>query len=155
MQQSKKKEDCVMIGDSLMDIEGGINYGAYTVKLSLYCNYVNKFGFTLFNSLPKPIMWFLCQLRFMESRIVLRKNGIPRKSIKVIRNIKDIRPDDIVIGYRHVPSSLRDMKDIRAFKTVSMIHFHGEQSDSDLIKEANPDVLFNEADLQSHQFNLH
>lgn len=114
------------------------------------CNYINRFGFSLFDSLPRPVMWFLRRLRFMESRIVLRKNGIPRKSITVIRNIKDIRPDDIVIGYRHIPSSLRDMKDIKAFKAVSMIHFHGEQSDSDLIKEANPDVLFNEADLQKY-----
>ena len=29
--KNKWNKDCVMIGDSLMDIEGGINYGAYTV----------------------------------------------------------------------------------------------------------------------------
>ena len=42
------------------------------------------------------------------------------------------------------------MADINAFKVVSMIHFHGEQSDSDLIAKANPDVLFNESDLTKY-----
>lgn len=110
------------------------------------CNYINGDGFTLVRSFPKPIMWFLRKLRFAENRYVMRKNGITRKQIKVIKK-KDIRPDDIVIGYRHVPCSLTDMADIKAFKAISMIHFHGEQSDSDLIKNANPDVLFNECNL--------
>lgn len=113
------------------------------------CNYINKDGFTLARSLPKPIMWFLKKLRYAENRFVMRKNGISRKQIKVIRK-KDIRPDDIVIGYRHVPCSLSDMADIKAFKAISMIHFHGQQSDSDLIRNANPDVLFNECDLSKY-----
>lgn len=110
------------------------------------CNYINEDGFTLARSLPKPIMWFLRKLRFAENRYVMRKNGISRKQIKVIKK-KDIRPDDIVIGYRHVPCSLTDMADINAFKAISMIHFHGQQSDSDLIQKAKPNVLFNECDL--------
>lgn len=110
------------------------------------CNYINPDGFTLARSLPKSIMWFMRKLRFWENRIVMRKNGISRKLIRVIKK-KDIRPDDIVIGYRHVPCSLTDMADIKAFKAISMIHFHGERSDSDLIKNAKPDVLFNECDL--------
>lgn len=113
------------------------------------CNYINEDGFTLARSLPKPIMWFLNKLRYAENRYVMRKNGITRKQIKVIRK-RDIRPDDIVIGYRHVPCSLTDMADIKAFKAISMIHFHGQQSDSDLIKNANPDVLINESDLSKY-----
>lgn len=113
------------------------------------CNYINEDGFTLVRSFPKPIMWFLKKLRFAENRYVMHKNGISKKQIKVIKK-KDIRPDDIVIGYRHVPYSLTDMADIKAFKAVSMIHFHGEVSDSDLIKNAQPDVLFNECDLSQY-----
>ena len=113
------------------------------------CNYINEDGFTLARSFPKPIMWFLRKLRFAENRYVMRKNGISRKQIKVIRK-RDISPDDIVIGYRHVPCSLTDMADIKAFKAISMIHFHGQQSDSDLIKNANPDVLINESDLSKY-----
>lgn len=113
------------------------------------CNYINDDGFTLAKSLPNPIMWFLKKFRFAENRFVMRKNGLRRDQIKVIRK-NEIRPTDIVIGYRHVPCSLTDMGDINAFKAVSMIHFHGEQSDSDLIAKANPDVLFNESDLTKY-----
>lgn len=111
------------------------------------CNYINDEGFTLVKSFPKPIMWVLKKLRFMENNVVIQKNGIPSKSITIIKNSKDIRPDDIVVGYRHVPSSLTDMDAIDAFKVVHMIHFHGQQEDSDLIKRANPDCLVNECDL--------
>ena len=113
------------------------------------CNYINDDGFTLAKSLPKPIMWFLRKLRFAENRFVMRKNGLSKRQIKVIKK-DEILPTDIVIGYRHVPCSLTDMADINAFKAVSMIHFHGEQSDSDLIAKANPDVLFNESDLTEY-----
>ena len=113
------------------------------------CNYINENGFTLAKSLPKPIMWFLRKLRFLENRIVMHKNGLSNNQIKVIAK-DEILPTDIVIGYRHVPCSLTDMADINAFKVVSMIHFHGEQSDSDLIAKANPDVLFNESDLTKY-----
>lgn len=112
-------------------------------------NYINKDGFTLAKSLPRPIMWFLRKLRFLENRIVMHKNGLSNNQIKVIAK-DEILPTDIVIGYRHVPCSLTDMADINAFKVVSMIHFHGEQSDSDLIAKANPDVLFNESDLTKY-----
>lgn len=111
------------------------------------CNYINEDGFTLVTSFPKPIMCVLKKFRFLESRIVMRKNNIPPKSVTVIRDRKDIRPDDIVIGYRHVPRSLADMDKIDAFKVVHMIHFHGQQTDSDIIKKANPDFLVNECDL--------
>lgn len=113
------------------------------------CNYINEDGFTLARSLPKPIMWFLRKLRFAENRFVMRKNGIKKNQVKVIKK-SDIRPNDIVIGYRHVPCSLSDMDTINAFKVISMIHFHGEQSDSDLIQKANPNLLLNESDLSQY-----
>lgn len=111
------------------------------------CNYINEDGFTLVTSFPKPIMKVLKKLRFLENRITMRLNKLHGKNIKVLKKRSDIRQDDIVIGYRHVPRSLTDMEKIKAFKAISMIHFHGEQSDSDRIKKANPDYLFNECDL--------
>lgn len=111
------------------------------------CNYVNEDGFTLVRSFPKPVMAILRKLRFLENKIVMRLNKLSAKKIKVIKRREDIRPDDIVIGYRHVPCSLSDMAKINAFKAISMIHFHGEQKDSDVIRKANPDILFNEVDL--------
>ena len=108
------------------------------------CNYISKDGFTLIGSFPEPLMKLIRPLRFWENRIVMRKNGNPRKKVKIIKK-KDIRPDDIVIGYRNV--SLSEMEHINAFKAVCMLHFHGEQSDSEMIQKANPNILINESDL--------
>lgn len=117
------------------------------------CNYINEEGFTLIRSFPKPLMKLLRRLRFLENRIVMKKNRLPRRSITILKKRSQIRPDDIVIGYRHVPSSISDMDQIDAFKVVSMIHFHGEQRDSDAIRKANPDLLMNECDL-SHTSDI-
>lgn len=108
------------------------------------CNYISKDGFTLIRSFPELLMKLIRPLRFWENRIVMRKNGIPRKKVKVIKKM-DIRPDDIVIGYRNI--SLSDMEQINAFKAVCMLHFHGELSDSERIQKANPNILINESDL--------
>lgn len=108
------------------------------------CNYISKDGFTLIKSFPELLMKLIRPLRFWENRIVMRKNGIPRKKVKVVKK-KDIQPDDIVIGYRNI--SLSDMEQINAFKAVCMLHFHGELSDSERIQKANPNILFNESDL--------
>lgn len=113
------------------------------------CNYINKEGFSLIKSLPEPLMRILRNLRFLENRVVLNKNGIHKKKITIIKNPKDIKADDIVIGYRHIPDSIRDLDNIKAFKIIHMIHFHGEQSDSDLIRKASPDYLVNECDLSN------
>ncbi len=110
------------------------------------CNYVTEDGFTLIRSLPKPIMRILRKFRFLENRFTLRKNNIS-KSITTIKKRCDLRPDDIVIGYRHIPYLMSDMENIDCFKAVHMIHFHGEQRDSDAIRKADPDVLINECDL--------
>lgn len=112
-------------------------------------NYVNPLGFSLIQSIR-----FFQLFRNIEARYVLRKNGISSKQVKMIKK-KDIRPDDIVIGYRHVPSSLSDMEDIKAFKAVSLIHFLGTNDENILLQKAHPDVLFNEGNLQkfSKMFN--
>lgn len=114
------------------------------------CSYVNKDGFTLVRSFPKPIMWLLRKFRFMEYRWVMKKNGITSKQVTLLKSPKQIISDDIVIGYRHVPCSLTDMASINAFRVVSMIHFHGQQSDSDLIKYAQPHLLMNESDMDKY-----
>lgn len=111
------------------------------------CNYINRDGFTLVKSFPEIIMKLLRPFRFWENRYVLKNNGISKKKVKVLKKLDEIRPDDIVIGYRHVSCSLTDMDKIDAFKVIHMIHFHGEQSDSDIIRKANPDFLINECDL--------
>ncbi len=109
------------------------------------CNYVNEYGGTFSNT---PILGRLFKmLRFCEHKYILRKNKIEAKQVVLLKNRDEIKPDDIVIAYRHVSSSLYDLNQITSFKAISMIHFHGEQRDSKLIEKARPNVLFNESDL--------
>ena len=114
------------------------------------CNYINEQGFTLIRSFPHPIQALLDKLAPLENRITLHKNGIPRKKVKVLTNKKNIRSDDIVIGYSSVPNSVWDMSEITAFKAISNIHFFGLQKESDMLQKANPDVMFNECDLKKY-----
>lgn len=111
------------------------------------CSYINKRGFSMASSLPTPIMKFLNLFRFLEHRYVLKKNGIDRKKITVLKKITDINDNDIVILYRHGGTQLDDASNIKAFKAISMIHFWGKRRESALMKEINPDVLVNEVDL--------
>ena len=106
------------------------------------CSYINDKGFSL-----KDSSRLLRPFRFLESRYVLAQNKLGGKKIKILRHKSDIRSDDIVIGYRHVPSSLFGMASLNGLKVISMIHFHGEKSDADLISKAEPNLLINECDL--------
>lgn len=111
------------------------------------CSYINRRGFSMASSLPSPVMEFLNLFRFMEHRIVLRKNGIDHRKIKVLKKLSEIKDSDIVLLYRHNSNQLADAKDINAFKAISMIHFTGGRMESALMEEIKPDVLVNEADL--------
>lgn len=107
-------------------------------------NFINEKGFTM-RSNVKGLKW----LAPIESRLILKKNGIEGK-IKVITDAGQLRDDDIIIGYRHVPSSLYKMSELPGFKVISLIHFHGQQSDAKMIAEAKPDVLINESNLSGY-----
>lgn len=111
------------------------------------CSYINPVGFSMASSLPAPIMKFLNLFRFMEHRIVMRKNGIPADSIHVLRKISDIKESDIVLVYRHSANQLHDLERIPAFKSISMIHFSGAREESGRMERCSPDCLYNESDL--------
>lgn len=112
------------------------------------CSYINDRGFDLFHNGPSLLIDFANLFRFAESNLVLRKNGIDPKKITVLRSAAEIRPDDIVIIYRHHGEQLRHAEDIHAFKAVSMIHFWGQRKEADALKKARVSCLFNESNLQ-------
>jgi len=114
------------------------------------CSYINPKGFSMASSLPKPIMKFLNCFRFIEHKIVLKKNNIDAKRIKVLRHIEDIKSDDIVVLYRHCADQLYDADKIKAYKVISMIHFWGRRSESEVMRKINPDKLMCEVDLSKH-----
>ncbi len=113
------------------------------------CNYMNDRSFSLFTGGGNALQKFLNLFSGIENNIVLKKNGIDPKRITVIRKPSDIRPDDIVIMYNVFESDhLRGMKAVQGFKALSMLHFHGRETDDPVIKSAEIDCYFNEINLE-------
>lgn len=112
------------------------------------CNYINDRGFSLFTNGNGLLMKFLNLFSGLEHHITLNKNSISPKSIPVLRKPSQIRKDDIVILYNVCGEGLRGMENVKAFKALSMLHFHGRANESDAIKQAEISCLFNEVNLQ-------
>lgn len=111
------------------------------------CNYINDNGFSLYTKAKGNLKKFLNLFSGPENWLTLKKNGIPSRKIKVIRNPKDIRKDDIVIAYNICNQGLEGLEKVDALKVLSMLHFHGRKGEDERIKKAGIDVLFNETDL--------
>ena len=111
------------------------------------CNYINDRGFSLYTNGDGPLMKFLNKFSWLENKITLRKNGIKPSSIPVLTKPSDIKEDDIVIAYNVCHEGLRSLKDIKAFKVLSMLHFHGRDGEDARIKEADFNCFMNEVNL--------
>ena len=111
------------------------------------CNYINDRGFSLYTNGNGPLMNFLNKFSRLENKITLRKNGINPSLIPVLTKPSDIKEDDIVIAYNVCHEGLRGLKDIKAFKVLSMLHFHGRDGEDTRIKEADFDCFMNEVNL--------
>jgi len=107
------------------------------------CTYITENGFTLVKNAPKPLQQFLNLFRYIEHRYVLKKNNIPIKSIKIV---KDINDDDILIVS---PASIlpEDIRNRSIFKAATMMHFIGTQGESKRLKSISPTILYHESDL--------
>ncbi len=112
------------------------------------CNYINDRGFSLYTNGSGAIMKFMNIFSGLENRITLKKNGIDRKLIKVLRHPSEIRPDDLVILYNVCNEGLRGMDGVNAFKALSMLHFHGREGENKMIKDAGISCMFNEVNLK-------
>lgn len=91
------------------------------------CTYLNDRSFSLMHNGPEPVLRFLNLFKGLEHKIVMKKNHIDSSKITIIKRISDIKPDDIVILYRHHGEQLRHMDICHSFKVVSMIHFWGKK----------------------------
>lgn len=61
------------------------------------CSYINERGLSLSY---KTRSRFLQSFRFLEHYFVMKKNGIPRKKIKVLKKENELRHDDLIIMYQ-------------------------------------------------------
>ena len=120
-----------------------LNHPEYEV-----CSYINDRGFSILTKGNETFGKFLYIFKYVEYKIILKKNGIDPKKITVIKRLEDIRPDDIVILYNIMTDNYRGMSNVKAFKALSMLHFHGRSTEEALIKEANINCFFNEVNLQ-------
>lgn len=111
------------------------------------CNFITVHGFSLVPSEGGLFSKLHC-LRFFENRNILKKNGIDIKNVTVIKNIDEIRTNDIVILYNIMGKNNYEFaSDIKGFKSLSMIHFHGRKDEDELIRVANINCYFNEVNL--------
>ena len=113
------------------------------------CSYVNKQGTSIANNLPKLFMTILISLRFVESSWVLKKNGLFER-VKILKDLSDIKHDDLVILYQLFASKSIDVGKVNAFKVMSLLHFDGTRSNSEDIRICSPQMLFCESNLYKH-----
>ena len=107
------------------------------------CSYINKRGLSLSFSTRNAL---LQSFRFLEHYIVMKKNGIPARKITVLKNEDEIRHDDIVIIYQLFGPQSDFQRRPNAFLAVSQLHFTVSYATS--IEKLDPDLLYNESDLQ-------
>lgn len=111
------------------------------------CNYITEHGFSLVPN-DGGILNKLHCLRFLENKTILKKNGIDPKKVTILTSPKEIRPDDIVILYNIMGKSNYEVAgNIKAFKALSMLHFHGRKIEDEYMKKADFQCYFNEVDL--------
>lgn len=111
------------------------------------CNYINDRGFSLLTKGNNAVLKFFNLFSGFENNIILKKNNINPKLIKVLKKPSDIKSDDIVIMYNIHSDNYLGMRGIDAFKALSVLHFHGYKADNDKIKDADIDCYFNETNL--------
>lgn len=114
------------------------------------CSYINERGFSLASELNPLLMKLLYSFRFLEHRIVMKKNGIPLRKIKVLRRMTDLKMDDIVVMYQFVQTQFYRAAEFPCFKAVAMVHFNGDPEMSRILKESDISILWGECDLTRH-----
>lgn len=112
------------------------------------CNYITDRGFSLMPKGEGILVKFFNLFRFWENRNILKKNNIDPKKIKIIKNANEIKEDDIVILYNVLSNNYRGVENIKGFKALSMLHFHGRDVDNALIEKANIQCYINEVNLK-------
>lgn len=107
------------------------------------CSYINQRGLSLSYTTRNR---FLQSFRFLDHRITMKKNGIPLKSITVLKSEDEIRHDDIVILYQLFGAQMDFKKRPDAFLAISQLHFTVTQAE--VMRSLDPDLMYNESNMQ-------
>lgn len=124
----------------------------YLLENSEYevCNYINDRGFSWLRNNNEFLMRCLNIFRFAENRKTLKVNNISLDKITIIKDISEIRPNDMVILYNICGDNFRGMSGVDAFKALSMLHFHGRAKENKVINDANISCLLGEVNLEKN-----
>lgn len=114
------------------------------------CNYINDRGFSWLRNDNEKLMKLLNVFRFAENKKTMKVNNIDKNKITVLKDISDIRKDDLVILYNIQSDNYRAIDGADAFKALSMLHFHGKAEEDKIINDANIGCLFGEVNLQEN-----
>jgi hypothetical protein len=112
------------------------------------CSLLNDRSFSVFDRGGDTIQKFFNLFGGLESKIILKKNGINPKNVTILKKVSDIRHDDLVILYNIMCNNFRQMSGINAFKALSLLHFHGRAREDFRIQQAGVNILFNEVNFQ-------
>lgn len=107
------------------------------------CSYINKRGLSLSYTTRNRV---LQAFRFLEHRIVMSKNGISSKKIRVLNSEDDIRHDDLIIMYQIFGHEFDFSKRPDAFIALSQLHFTIDQAA--VMETLRPDLMYNESNMQ-------
>ena len=106
------------------------------------CTFINRRGLSLSYSTDNR---FLQSFRFLEHDITMKKNGIPKDKITVLKHENEIRHDDIVIMYQVFWTQIDFDHRPDAFIAVSQLHFTPWASKS--LEQVDPDLMYNESNM--------
>ena len=112
------------------------------------CNYITK-GSGHHDRVADFIYRILYPLRIIESRILLRIDGLPTNKIKTIYRIRDIHDEDIVILYS-IPDEYASLEKVNAFKACSLLHASCGSDFAKMYEKVNIQCFYNEADLRKN-----
>ncbi len=107
------------------------------------CSYINQRGLSLSY---KTRSRFLQSFRFLEHYFVMKKNGIPRKKIKVLKRENELRHDDLIIMYQLFGHEFDFKKRPDSFIALSQLHF--SLDNASVIEQLRPDLMYNESNMQ-------
>lgn len=107
------------------------------------CSYINERGLSLSY---KTRSRFLQSFRFLEHYFVMKKNGIPRKKIKVLKRENELRHDDLIIMYQLFGHEFDFKKRPDSFIALSQLHF--SLDNASVIEQLRPDLMYNESNMQ-------
>lgn len=114
------------------------------------CTYLNSHCFSLYEKGKESFQRCIRPIGLLENTWILKKNNIGRDKITVLKHKEEIGYDDIVILYNIKSAEFYEMDSVKAFKALSMLHFHGRASEEAIIKKAKVNCLFGEVDLQKN-----